>query len=38
MGRIGTPREIADVAVMLASSEATFMTGANLVVDGGMSL
>lgn len=38
MGRIGAPREIADVAVMLASSEATFMTGTNLVVDGGMSL
>ncbi|PZU06924.1 MAG: NAD(P)-dependent oxidoreductase [Sphingomonas sp.] len=38
MGRIGTPREIADVAVMLASDEATFMTGSNLIVDGGMSL
>jgi 2-keto-3-deoxy-L-fuconate dehydrogenase len=38
MGRIGTPREIADVAVLLASNESSFMTGSNLVVDGGMSL
>ena len=38
MGRIGTPAEIAEVAVMLASDEARFMTGANLVIDGGMSL
>ena len=38
MGRIGTPQEIAEVAVLLASNEATFMTGANLVIDGGMSL
>lgn len=38
MGRIGTPREIADVAVMLASDEASFMTGSNIIIDGGMSL
>lgn len=38
MGRIGTPAEIAEVAVMLASDEARFMTGANIVIDGGMSL
>ena len=38
MGRIGTPAEIAAIAVMLASDEARFMTGANLVIDGGMSL
>lgn len=38
MGRLGTPEEVAEVAVMLASSEATFMTGANLIIDGGMSL
>ena len=38
MGRIGTPQEIAEVAVLLASDEATFMTGANVVIDGGMSL
>ncbi|WP_336963120.1 SDR family oxidoreductase [Sphingobium aquiterrae] len=38
MGRIGQPEEIAEVAVMLASDEVRFMTGANLIVDGGMSL
>ncbi len=38
MGRIGTPQEIAEVAVLLASDEARFMTGTNVVIDGGMSL
>ncbi len=38
MGRIGTPEEIAEVAVLLASDEARFMTGSNIVIDGGMSL
>ncbi|WP_298197007.1 SDR family oxidoreductase [Novosphingobium sp.] len=38
MGRIGTPEEIAAVAVLLASGEATFMSGSNVVIDGGMSL
>jgi 2-keto-3-deoxy-L-fuconate dehydrogenase len=38
MGRIGTPEEIAAVAVLLASDEATFMSGSNIVIDGGMSL
>ncbi|HEV2594921.1 MAG TPA: SDR family oxidoreductase [Sphingomicrobium sp.] len=38
MGRIGTPQEIAEVAVLLASDEAPFMTGTNIVIDGGMSL
>ncbi|WP_116091690.1 SDR family oxidoreductase [Sphingomonas crusticola] len=38
MGRIGKPQEIAEVAVMLASDEARFMTGTNIVIDGGMSL
>jgi 2-keto-3-deoxy-L-fuconate dehydrogenase len=38
MGRLGTAEEIAELAVMLASNEAGFMTGANLIIDGGMSL
>lgn len=38
MGRLGTADEVAALAVMLASDEARFMTGANLVIDGGLSL
>lgn len=38
MGRLGTPQEIAAVALMLASDDANFMTGVNLIIDGGMSL
>lgn len=33
--RAGTPHEIAGIAVMLASAAGAFMTGQNLVVDGG---
>jgi 2-keto-3-deoxy-L-fuconate dehydrogenase len=38
MGRLGQPEEIAEVALLLASDEAGFMTGSDLVIDGGMSL
>lgn len=38
MGRLGTTSEIAATALLLASDQATFMTGSNIVIDGGMSL
>jgi NAD(P)-dependent dehydrogenase (short-subunit alcohol dehydrogenase family) len=36
MGRPGTAEEIACAAVFLASDEASYCTGANIVIDGGM--
>jgi len=38
MGRLGTPSEIADLAVYLASDESAFTTGQALVIDGGWSI
>jgi 2-keto-3-deoxy-L-fuconate dehydrogenase len=38
MGRLGTPAEIAALAVFLASDEASFVTGQPYIVDGGMVL
>ncbi|GAB7070918.1 SDR family oxidoreductase [Mycobacterium hodleri] len=35
-GRVGTPREIADVAAFLASPLASYVSGVTLNVDGGM--
>lgn len=35
LGRVGDPEEIASVVVFLASSSSTFITGANIPVDGG---
>lgn len=35
LGRLGTPEEIAHGAVFLASDESAFMTGADLLIDGG---
>ncbi|WP_436700701.1 SDR family NAD(P)-dependent oxidoreductase [Nocardioides sp. BYT-33-1] len=35
MGRAGKPEEIAQGAVFLASDDSSFMTGAELVIDGG---
>jgi NAD(P)-dependent dehydrogenase (short-subunit alcohol dehydrogenase family) len=34
--RFGTPEEVAAVAVMLAADEAQYMTGAELMIDGGI--
>lgn len=36
LGRIGTPLEVAQTALFLASDEASFVTGAVHVVDGGL--
>jgi NAD(P)-dependent dehydrogenase (short-subunit alcohol dehydrogenase family) len=35
MPRLGTPDDVARAALFLASDEATFVTGHNLMVDGG---
>ena len=37
-GRLGTPEEVADVALFLASDMARWITGQTLVVDGGQVL
>ena len=38
IGRLGTPEEIAAIALYLASDEASFATGAEFRIDGGSSL
>jgi NAD(P)-dependent dehydrogenase (short-subunit alcohol dehydrogenase family) len=35
MGRYGTPQEVANLAVMLLSDEASYLTGGHYTVDGG---
>lgn len=38
VGRIGEPEDVADVVVFLCSDLARFVTGQNIVVDGGLTL
>lgn len=38
MGRLGKAEEIASVAALLASDESAFMTGSDIVIDGGFAL
>jgi NAD(P)-dependent dehydrogenase (short-subunit alcohol dehydrogenase family) len=38
VGRVGEPEDVADVVVFLCSDLARFVTGQNLVVDGGLTL
>lgn len=38
VGRVGVPEDIGRAAVFLCSGEATFITGQNLTIDGGMTV
>ncbi len=38
LGRLGTPRDIANAVLFLASEEASYITGTTIIVDGGQTL
>jgi len=38
LGRLGTPRDVANAALFLASDDADYITGTTIVVDGGQTL
>ena len=38
LGRLGTPRDVANAVLFLASDEAEYITGTTIVIDGGQTL
>jgi 3-oxoacyl-[acyl-carrier protein] reductase len=38
LGRLGTPEDVAHAILFLSSKEASYITGQNLIIDGGQTL